>query len=92
MTTTWADIKRTKRAPERLSPEAAAEIERALDAARFADATPKEREALSARVWSALESDPTFTEGLRQAERDLAEDKGTRYVHKYTGFVRVNKP
>ena len=88
--TTWADIKRAKGAPERLSPEAAAVIEQACDdVAAFDAATPEEREALSARVWGALESMPGFTEGLREAERELEAGGGFAPFRRRNPMVAV---
>jgi hypothetical protein len=41
--------------------------------------TAPSTKSLSAAVWGYLESIPGFNDDLRQAEKDLAEGKGTRY-------------
>lgn len=41
--------------------------------------TAPESKSLSAAVWTYLESQPGFTAGLREAERDLEAGRGTRY-------------
>ena len=40
---------------------------------------------LAESVWSRMEATPGFTEGLRQAERDLAEGRFVRYRHRHSG-------
>ena len=45
---------------------------------RVSPTAPKSK-SMSAAVWDALESDPTFNRDLLAAERDLAGGRGIRY-------------
>lgn len=51
-----------------------------------------DRDAYGARVWAALEAQPGFNEGMREAERQLAAGQGIRYEVKGGRLVRSPRP